>query len=58
MIYVDINVAKQAHFASLISSDDEILVELFQFSNGGDVLPMSTMFVYLQSALYFFYEER
>lgn len=36
MIYVGIDVAKQAHFASLISSDGEILVGPFQFSNDGD----------------------
>ena len=36
MIYVGIDVAKQGHFASLISSDGEILVGPFQFSNDGD----------------------
>lgn len=36
MIYVGINVAKQGHFASLISSDGEILIGPFQFSNDGD----------------------
>ena len=36
MIYVGIDVAKQDHFASLISSDGEILVGPFQFSNDGD----------------------
>ena len=36
MIYVGIDVAKQGHFASLISSDGEILVGPFQFSNNGD----------------------
>lgn len=36
MIYVGIDVAKLNHFASLISSDGEILVRLFQFSNDGD----------------------
>ena len=36
MIYVGIDVAKQSHFASLISSDCKILVEPFQFSNYGD----------------------
>ena len=36
MIYVGIDVAKLNHFTSLISSDGEILVGLFQFSNDGD----------------------
>ena len=36
MIYVGIDVAKLNHFASLISSDGEILVGPFQFSNDGD----------------------
>lgn len=36
MIYAGIDVAKQGHFASLISSDGEILVGPFQFSNDGD----------------------
>ncbi len=36
MIYVGIDVAKQGYFASLISSDGEILVGPFQFSNNGD----------------------
>lgn len=36
MIYVGIDVAKQSHFASLISSDGEILVGPFQFSNDRD----------------------
>ena len=36
MIYVGIDVTKQGHFASLISSDGKILVGPFQFSNDGD----------------------
>ena len=36
MIYVGIDVAKLNHFASLISSDGEILVGPFQFSNDAD----------------------
>lgn len=44
MIYVGIDVAKPNHFASLISSDGEILVGPFQFSNDGDG------FLYLVSA--------
>lgn len=44
MIYVGIDVAKLNHFASLISSDGEILVGPFQFSNDGDG------FLYLVSA--------
>ena len=35
-IYVGIDVAKLNHFASLISSDSEILVGPFQFSNDSD----------------------
>lgn len=33
MVYVGIDVAKLNHFASVISSDGEVLVEPFQFSN-------------------------
>lgn len=33
MIYVGIDIAKLNHFASAISSDGEILMEPFQFSN-------------------------
>lgn len=51
MIYVGIDVAKQGHFASLIPSDDEILVGPFQFSNDGDG------FQYLISAFEPFDEE-
>ncbi len=36
MIYVGINIAKLNHFASAISSDGEILMEPFQFSNDAD----------------------
>lgn len=36
MIYIGIDTAKQSHFASLISSDDKILVGSFQFSNDSD----------------------
>ena len=36
MIYVGIDVAKQGHFAPLISFDGKILVEPFLFSNNGD----------------------
>ena len=37
MIYVGINVAKLNYFASAISSDGEVLIELFQFTNDADV---------------------
>lgn len=37
MIYVGIDIAKLNHFASAISSDREILMEPFQFSNDADV---------------------
>ena len=33
MIYASINIAKLNHFASVVSSDVEVLLELFQFSN-------------------------
>ena len=36
MIYVGIDIAKLNHFASAISSDGEILIEPFQFSNDSD----------------------
>lgn len=36
MIYVVIDIAKLNHFASAISSDGEILMEPFQFSNDAD----------------------
>jgi len=36
MIYVGIDIAKLNHFASAISSDGEILIEPFQFTNDGD----------------------
>src|SRR5574344_1899882 len=36
MIYVGIDIAKLNHFASTISSDGEILIEPFKFTNDGD----------------------
>jgi transposase len=36
MIYVGIDIAKLNHFASAISSDGEILMEPFKFTNDGD----------------------
>lgn len=36
MIYVGIDVAKLNHFASAISSDGEVLIEPFQFTNDAD----------------------
>lgn len=36
MIYVGIDISKLNHFVSAISSDDEILMEPFQFSNDAD----------------------
>lgn len=36
MIYVGIDIAKLNHFASAISSDGEVLMEPFKFSNGND----------------------
>lgn len=37
MIYVGIDIAKLNHFASIISSDGEVLVEPFKFSNDSAV---------------------
>ena len=36
MIYVGIDIAKLNHFASAVSSDGEILIEPFKFSNDSD----------------------
>lgn len=36
MIYVGIDISILNHFASAISSDGEILIEPFQFTNNGD----------------------
>ncbi len=36
MIYVGIDIAKKNHFASVLSSDGEVLVEPFEFSNDDD----------------------
>ena len=36
MIYVGIDIAKLNHFASAISSDSEILIEPFKFTNDAD----------------------
>ena len=36
IIYVGIDIAKLNHFASAISSDGEILMEPFKFTNDGD----------------------
>jgi transposase len=36
MIYVGIDIAKLNHFASVLSSDGEILIEPFKFTNDGD----------------------
>lgn len=36
MIYVGIDIAKLNHFASAISSDGEILMQPFKFTNDGD----------------------
>lgn len=36
MIYVGIDIAKLNHFASALSSDGEILIEPFKFTNDGD----------------------
>ena len=36
MIYVGIDIAKLNHFASAISSDGEVLIEPFKFTNDND----------------------
>ena len=36
MIYVGIDIAKLNHFAAVLSSDGEIIIEPFQFSNDYD----------------------
>lgn len=36
MIYVGIDIAKQNHFASAISSDGEVRIKPFKFTNGND----------------------
>ena len=36
MIYVGIDIAKLNHFASAISSDGEVLIQPFKFTNDGD----------------------
>jgi len=36
MVYVGIDIAKLNHFASAISSDGEVLIEPFKFTNDGD----------------------
>ena len=40
MIYVGVDIAKLNHFASAISSDGEILIEPFKFTNDGDGFQM------------------
>ena len=40
MIYVGIDIAKLDHFASAISSDGEVLIEPFKFTNDGDGFQM------------------
>ena len=40
MICVGIDIVQQGHFASALSSDDEVLIEPFQFTNDGDGFQM------------------
>ena len=42
MIYVGIDIAKLNHFASAISSDGEILMEPFKFTNDADGFQLLT----------------
>ena len=63
MIYVGIDVAKLNHFASAISSDDEILFEPFQFTNDAngfqllsshlDSLPDDSFLIDLESTAHY-----
>lgn len=39
-IYVGIDIAKLNHFATVISSDGEIIIEPFKFTNDADVFPL------------------
>ena len=40
MIYVGVDIAKLSHFSSAISSDGEILIEPFKFTNNADAFQM------------------
>ena len=40
MIYVGVDIAKINHFASVISSDGEVLIEPFEFTNNADGFQM------------------
>ena len=40
MIYVGVDIAKLNHFASAISSDGEVLIEPFKFTNDADGFQM------------------
>ena len=40
MIYVGVDIAKLNHLASAISSDGEVLIELFKFTNDADGFQM------------------
>ena len=40
MIYAGIDIAKLNHFASALSSDGEILIEPFKFTNDNDGFPL------------------
>ena len=44
MIYVGIDIAKLNHFASAISSDGEILIEPFKFTNDNDGFQLLLLF--------------
>ena len=40
MIYVGVDIAKLNHFSSAISSDDEVLIESFKFTNNANGFQM------------------
>ena len=45
-IYVGIDIAKLNHFAAAISSDGEIIIEPFKFTNDADPLPYTLPMLY------------
>ena len=55
MIYVGIDIAKLNHFASAISSDGEVLIVPFKFTNDNDgfllLLPKSILLIKTVSSL-------
>lgn len=50
--FIDIDIAKNTHWASCISSDGEIILEPFSFSNDNPSLPLQIKHAILQIELY------